>query len=142
MKLINRSNFISIVCVSFTLIVSGKLLLEKITGFTDRYYTENIFACLAISVLATGILSLHYYLQRFPFIPVVIGQYLLLIGVIFAAIWIGGHFTDNAPSAYRDMFVSVTIPYVLGAIVYYISFFLQIKRANEIISRVNGDGSV
>ncbi len=136
MKLINRSNFISIVCVSFTLIVSGKLLLEKITGFTDRYYTENIFACLAISVLATGILSLHYYLQRFPFIPVVIGQYLLLIGVIFAAIWIGGHFTEYAPSAYKDMFVSVTIPYVLGAIVYYISFFMQIRRANEIISNL------
>ncbi len=132
MKIINRNNFISIVCISFTLIVSGKLLLEKSMGFIDRNYTENIFTCLAISVLATGILSLHYYLQRFPFIPVVIGQYLLLIGVVFASIWIAGHFTENAPSAYRDMFVSVTIPYVLGAIVYYISFFLQIKRANEV----------
>ena len=89
--------------------------------------------CLGISVLATAILSLHYYLQQLPFVPVVVGQYLLLIGVIFGGIWIGGHFTENAPSAYRDMFISVTIPYVIGAIVYYVSFFMQIKKANEVL---------
>lgn len=134
MKLINKHNFISIVCITFTLVVCGKLLLEKSTGFIDRYYTENIFTCLGISVLATFVLSLHYYLQRFPFIPVVIGQYLALIGFVFLCIWIMGHFTENAPSAYKDMFVSVTIPYVAGAIVYYISFFRQIKKANEVFS--------
>ena len=134
MKLINKHNFISIVCITFTLVVCGKLLLEKGTGFIDRYYTENIFTCLGISVLATFVLSLHYYLQRFPFIPVVIGQYLALIGFVFLCIWIMGHFTENAPSAYKDMFVSVTIPYVAGAIVYYISFFRQIKKANEVFS--------
>ncbi len=139
MKLINKHNFISIVCITFTLVVCGKLLLEKSTGFIDRYYTENIFTCLAISVLATFILSLHYYLQRFPFIPVVIGQYLALIGFVFLCIWIMGHFTENAPSAYKDMFVSVTIPYVAGAIVYYISFFRQIKRANEVFSNLESD---
>ena len=132
MKLINKHNFIPIVCITFTLIVCGKLLYEKCIGFTDRFYTENIFTCLAISILATFVLSIHYYLQRFPFIPVVIGQYLVLIGIVFLAIWILGHFTENAPSAYWDMFVSVTIPYVVGAIVYYISFFRQIKRANEV----------
>ena len=122
MKLINKHNFISIVCITFTLIVCGKLLLEKSTGFIDRYYTENIFTCLGISVLATFVLSLHYYLQRFPFIPVAIGQYLALIGFVFLCIWIAGYFTENAPSAYKDMFVSVTIPYVAGAIVYYMNY--------------------
>ncbi len=136
MKIINRNNFISIVCVSFTLIVCGKLLWEKSLGFVDKNYTENIFMCLGISILATAVLALHYYLQHLPFIPVVIGQYLLLIGVIFGGIWIAGNFTDNAPSAYRDMFVSVTIPYVIGAVVYYISFFSQIKRANDVLSNL------
>lgn len=137
MKLINKNNFISIVCVTFTLIVCGKLILEKITGFVDKNYTENIFTCLGISILATFILSLHYYLQRFPFIPVVIGQYLALISFIFLCIWISGHFTENSPSAYHDMFVSVTIPYVIGAVVYYISFFLEIKKANEVFQKLS-----
>ena len=115
MKIIDRHNFLSVVCVSFTLIVCGKLLFEKMTGFTDKFYTENIFTCLLICVLATFVLSMHYYLQRFPFIPVVIGQYLFVIGVIFAMIRLASNFTDMAPSAYKDMFISVTIPYVIGA---------------------------
>ena len=135
MKLINKNNFISIVCISFTLIVCGKLLLEKSTGFVDRYYTENIFTCLGISVLATFVLSLHYYLQRLPFIPVMIGQYIALIGFVFLCIWVMGHFTYQAPSAYRDMFISVTIPYLIGAVVYYVSYFWQIKKANEFFSK-------
>ncbi len=137
MKIIDRHNFISVVCISFTLIVCGKLLFEKMTGFTDRFYTENIFTCLGICVLATFILSMHYYLQRFPFIPVVIGQYVFLIGVIFVAIWFASKFTDMAPSAYKDMFISVTIPYVIGAAAYYISYFLQIKKANDILSKLD-----
>ncbi len=136
MKIINRNNFISIVCVSFTLIVCGKLLMEKSTGFVDQYYTENIFTILAVSILATGILSLHYYLQRFPFLPVMIGQYLLLIGIVFTVIYIAGQYTENAPSAYRDMFFSVTIPYVIGAVIYYISYFYQIKKANQVFSEL------
>lgn len=137
MKLINKNNFIPIVCVTFTLIVCGKLILEKITGYVDKNYTENIFTCLGISILATFILSLHYYLQRFPFIPVAIGQYLALIGFVFLGIWLLGHFTEMSPSAYHDMFVSVTIPYVIGAIVYYISFFMEIKKANEVFQKLN-----
>lgn len=137
MKLIDRKNFISIVCISFTLIVCGKLLLEKIVGFTDRYYTENIFTCLGFSVIITLILSLHYYLQRFPFIPVFIGQYLATIGIVFLTIWITGHFIENAPTAYKDMFISVTIPFLTGAVIYYISFFRQIKNANKMIEMLS-----
>ena len=137
MKLINRKNFISIVCISFTLIVCGKLLLEKMTGFTDRFYTENIFTCLAFSIIITFILSLHFYLQRFPFIPVFIGQYAVTIGIVCLAIFVGQHFTDFAPSAYRDMIVSVTIPFLIGAVVYYISFFAEIKKANKMLEEMN-----
>ena len=137
MKLINRKNFISIVCISFTLIVCGKLLLEKMTGFTDRFYTENIFTCLAFSVIITFILSLHFYLQRFPFIPVFIGQYAVTIGIVCLAIFIGQKFTDFAPTAYRDMIISVTVPFLFGAVVYYISFFAEIKKANKMIEEMN-----
>lgn len=137
MKLINRKNFISIVCISFTLIVCGKLIYEKLLNFTDRYYTQNIFLCLVFSVLITLILSLHFYLQKYPFIPVLIGQYVLTIGITFLTIWVAHFFTDEAPSAYMDMFTSVTVPFVAGAIVYYIAFFAKIKKANKILENLS-----
>ena len=137
MKLINRKNFISIVCIGFTLLVCGKLLLEKAMGFTDQYYTENIFLCLGFSVLITFILSLHFYLQKYPFIPVFIGQYVVTIGIVFLCIWIAGFFTDEAPTAYRDMFISITVPFLVGAGVYYLVFFRQIRKANKLLEELN-----
>ncbi len=133
MKLINRNNFFSIVCISFTILVCSKLLLEKMTGFTDRFYTENIFACLGGSFLITFLLSLHYYLQKYPFIPVLLGQYAAAVGAAFLLVWIDGHFSEHSPNAYRDIFFSVTIPFVVGAAVYYLYFFHQIKKANKMI---------
>ena len=136
MKLINKRNFVSIVCIFFTLITCGKLLLEKAYGFTDKYYTDNIFTILEFSVLITLILSLHFYLQKFPFLLVLIAQYALTVGIVFLAIFIHGQFSENAPTAYWDMFVSITIPFFVGALVYYICFFAQIKKANRILEEL------
>ena len=139
MKLINKRNFISIVCIFFTLITCGKLLYERALNFTDRYYTDNIFTILGFSVLITIILSLHFYLQKYPFWLVVIAQYALTVGIVFLAIFIHGRFSTNAPTAYWDMFVSITIPFIFGALVYYICFFMQIKRANKVLEKLNSE---
>ena len=135
MKLITRKNFISIVCISFTLIVCGKLLLEAAMDFTDIYYTQNIFLCLGFSVLITVILSIHYYLRQFPFIPVFLGQYVVTVGIVFLGIWIAGFFTDEAPTAYKDMFISITIPFFAGALIYYLTLFLIANFLNPFFYR-------
>ena len=139
MKLINKRNFVSIVCIFFTLITCGKLLYERALNFTDRYYTDNIFTILGFSFLITLILSLHFYLQKFPFWLVIIAQYALTVGIVFLAIFIHGRFSTNAPTAYWDMFVSITIPFFIGALVYYICFFVQIKRANKVLEKLNSE---
>ena len=139
MKLINKRNFVSIVCIFFTLITCGKLLYERALNFTDRYYTDNIFTILGFSVLITLILSLHFYLQKFPFWLVIIAQYALTVWIVFLAIFIHGRFSINAPTAYWDMFVSITIPFIFGALVYYICFFIQIKRANKVLEKLNSE---
>ena len=139
MKIINKRNFISIVCIFFTLITCGILLYERALNFTDRYYTDNIFTILGFSVLITLILSLHFYLQKFPFWLVIIAQYALTVGIVFLAIFIHGRFSTNAPTAYWDMFVSITIPFFIGALVYYICFFVQIKRANKVLEKLNSE---
>ena len=139
MKLINKRNYVSIVCIFFTLITCGKLLYERALNFTDRYYTDNIFTILGFSVLITLILSLHFYLQKFPFWLVIIAQYALTVGIVFLAIFIHGRFSTNAPTAYWDMFVSITIPFIFGALVYYICFFIQIKRANKVLEKLNSE---
>ena len=139
MKLINKENFISIVRISFTLLVCGKLLIEKSMGFTDIHYTENIFTCLFFSIIITAVLALHYFLQRFPLIPVLIVQYLSVIGVTAGFVKIADIIGDTSTNAMWQMMLSVTVPFVVSAIVYYIAYFWQIKKANDIIAELNRD---
>lgn len=136
MKLINKHNFISIVCVSFTLIVCGKLLLEKIMGFTDKYYTENIFTCLCFSVIITLVLALHSYLQRFPLIPVLIGQYVVVLVAVVGFVSLADIIAGIETNAIWQMILSVTIPFIISAFVYYIAFFRQVKKANSILAEL------
>ncbi|MBQ6569781.1 MAG: hypothetical protein IJL87_05955 [Clostridia bacterium] len=36
-----------------------------------------------------------------------------------------------------QMMLSVTVPYVISAVIYYVSFFRQVKKANIILSELS-----
>ncbi len=55
----------------------------------------------------------------------------LVLGCVFLADRLG--LTEITKSGYLDLFFSVTVPYVIGAIVYYVSFFQEIRKANRMI---------
>lgn len=131
--MIDRHNFGAIVSSVFTCLLIGKIILESIMGYRDVYYVENILTLFVITVLATFILSMHQYLSNVPTLLVMLFQYVVLIGGVMGAIWIETHFVDIHPDAYKDMFWSVTVPYVVLAGVYYISFFRNVKKANALL---------
>lgn len=139
--MIDRHNFWSIVSGVFTCLLIGKIILESISGWRDAYYVENILTMFIITAAATLFLSMHKYLQKVPILLVIILQYVCLIGGVMGAIWTAGRFMDVNPSGFRDMFWSVTIPYVVLAGVYYISFFREVKKANALLSEMNQEKS-
>ncbi len=131
--MIDRHNFVSIVSSVFTFLLIGKIIIESIMGYRDVYYVENILTLFVITVAATFILSMHQYLPNVPILLVMLLQYAVLIGGVMGAIWIETHFVDIHPDAYKDMFWSVTVPYVVLAGIYYISFFRNVKEANALL---------
>lgn len=137
--MIDRHNFWSIVSGVFTCLLLGKLILESAMGIRDAYYVENIFSLFVIIVVATAILSMHKYLLKAPVLLVMLLQYLALISSVMGGIWLLSHFTEMHESSYRDMFYCVSIPYIVLAGIYYISFFLEVKKANKLLAELNGD---
>ena len=131
--MIDKHNFVSVVCSVFTCLLIGKIILESIMGYRDENYVENILTLFVITIAATFILSMHKYLSNVPILLVMLLQYVVLIGSVMGAIWIESHFADMHPDAYKDMFWSVTAPYVVLAGVYYISFFGKVKKANALL---------
>lgn len=140
MRLINKENFFPIVCTCYTIISLSKILMESMLGYQDPYYVENFITIFIISLVATLVLSLHYYLQNVPITLVILGQYIFLVGIIMLGLWIESHIREVAATGYRDLFYSFTIPYVIGAMVYYISVFLQTRKANQILEEIKKNG--
>ena len=136
MKIINRQNFWSVVCIVFTLLLLSKILLELVLRGDFGSYQVNILIMFVLSLLATFVLSQYYRFQQYPLLVVILGQYIVLIAIVMFITWIGGRFNELHKNAYRDMFLSFTIPYIVGVIIYYAAVFHEIKSANQALKEI------
>ena len=82
---------------------------------------------------------MHHYLQRFPLIPVLIGQYLAMLTATVVLVLIMDKLSGTDTNAMWQMILSMTIPYIIGAVYYYISFFRQVKKTNSILRELSSD---
>ncbi len=138
MKMINRQNFFPIVCVVFTFLVMGKVVLEAIVQKLFGGYQENILMMFLLSLLATFVLSQHYRFQKLPLLLVIAIQYGVLISVVMLITWLGSFVEPIHEDGYWDMFRSFTVPYVIGAVIYYISLFCEVRNANKTLMEIKG----
>lgn len=136
MKLINKKNFFPTVCTVFTVLMIGKVLLEAVFQGVFGGYQENVLMMFFFSLLGTFVLSQHYRFQNLPLLAVIGVQYLLLVSVVLGVTWLGSFVEPIHEEGYRDMFLSFSIPYGIAAIVYYISLFYEVRRANRILDEV------
>lgn len=136
MKLINKSNFFSTVCEVYALLSIGKIVLEAVTQGKWGNDQMNFILMFVISLGATFVLSQYYRLVRFPLTLVILGQYLLILGALMLFLWVYSCFGILGRHAYRDMFLSFTIPYIILAGGYYLNLFKEIKKANEILEEL------
>ncbi len=136
MKIINKKNFFPTVCMIYTVLSLSKILFEWLVLGDLGSVQINFLEMFVVTMLATFALSQHYRLQKLPFVVMLIVQYVAIIAIVMLEIWFWGFFTELHPNAYRDMLVSVTVPYIIGAIAYYLKLFREVKRANEILAEI------
>ena len=136
MKLVNRKNVISGICVTYT-VISILLTIINILIEGEMNSTQlNIFTCLLLSILGVGVLSQHYRLERFSPLAMVIIQYLAAVAVILISLKAASYFTYVHPGGYRDMVISFSVPYFIGAVIYYISLMLEVRKQNRILEKI------
>lgn len=136
MKIINKQNFFPTVCTVYTLLVLIKILGEYfVQGLWENYQT-NLLIMFVLSILAVFVLSQHYRFQKYPLVVVIVVQYLVLISGVMLFTWISGFFTPLHENAYRDMFLSFSIPYAIGVVVYYVALFHEVKSVNRILRQI------
>lgn len=141
MKIIHKSNFFSTVCVVFTLLVLGKLVLEYIVQGAWGNYQGNLLVMFVLSTVVTFVLSQYYRFQKYPLLAVMIVQYLVLIGGVMLFTWISGFFAPLHEDGYRDMFLSFSIPYAIGVVVYYMALFHEVRKVNGVLRKIRADAA-
>lgn len=136
MKIIDRQNFIGIGSTIFTMLVLSKILLEFLASGEFGKYQGNLLTMFVLSFLATFVLSQHYRFEKYPLLLVIIGQYVLLSGGVMLFTWWGGRFEPIHEHGYRDMFLSFSIPYLIGVVIYYAAVFHEIRHANDMLKKI------
>ncbi len=134
--MITRKNYFPSVCVVFTILTLFKIISETIAGKTDDFYVANLISIFVICCVATVILSIHQFLPNVPLLFIMVGQYVLLMVFIMSALYLTSFWSPVSENGYFDMFVSVSIPYMIIAAIYYINYFYEIKKANKAIQEI------
>lgn len=136
MKLINKKNIIPIICITYTCVSVILTIFEIISKKEINETQFNMFLFLILSILAIGVLSQYYRLERFSPLAVIVFQYLITITLIIISLCIASCFIDIHPNGYRDMIFSFSIPYFIGTIIYYVCLKKEIKRQNQLINNI------
>ena len=126
--------FIS-VCITFTLLTILNSVLTEMIGYESIPISNNYLMLLWCSIGTITLFS-HKLLSRWSPLTVIITQYLIANGLVFLTIYISGLTGDNHPDAYRDGFRSFTIPYIIGAIIYYGYLYYEAKKQNNLLQAV------
>ena len=137
MKENKLSSFFSGVCIFFTILLFSKFILEYFMDPATLDNTRNnIVYMFLFCVLSLFILEQHKRFDHLPMVLVLILQYLVALAVVMLLVWFSGRYEELSKHAYRDVFLSFTIPYIIGAAWYYISLIYEARRANTMLDHV------
>ena len=136
MELINKKNFIPILGVSYTVISLAVMVIETVTyrKLDAKHY--NFIALFLFCLIGMTILSQHKRLDRFSMPAVILIQYLAGLGFVILYTWLTGLWEPLHPDGYRDMAVSFTALYLIGAAIYYINLKRMVSKQNQDIQLI------
>ena len=124
MRLITRKNFFSIFCMVFTIFTLGGNFLEILLRRSLIF--SAVFALIGIAVL-----SQSYRLDGLSPLRAGILLYLITLACVLGIVWLYGCFLPLHPDAFRDIFFSFSIPWLLFALFY----FRRLKRETNRMDR-------
>lgn len=136
MKLINKKNIIPIICITYTAVSISLTIYEIIVKAEMNPTQLNIFLFLILSILGVGILSQHYRFERFSPLAMIIIQYIIAVSVILISLRIASFFVDIHPDGYKDMTLSFSVPYFIGAVIYYVCLRWEVKKQNKLLNHI------
>ena len=129
-----RNEILLTICVSYTIISACGAIVNMLMGAeTSNLNTLSILVFTSIAVL---ILYMHQLFERISPLLMIVIQYVIALGLVMLYVFLVGLVEPVAERGYRDIFISFTVPYVIGAVVYYISVFKQARQQDALLQEI------
>lgn len=134
MNKMSVTEILTTICVSYTIISIVAALINLMTG--SQADNLNTIAMLLFTSIAVFVLSLHNMFDNLSPLLMIIIQYVVALGLVMISVFLIGLISPVSEGGYKDIFISFTIPYIIGAFVYYVSVFHQAKCQNDLLQEI------
>lgn len=135
-KRINQiKEMVCVICVSYTIISIVSATLNALAGTqTNNFNTVMMLVFTSISVC---VLYMYKLFSAWSPLLVITLQYVLATGLAFFVVFLCSLVDEISPNGYRDLFLSFTALYILGAIVFYVWTYLDVKKMNKLLEDIH-----
>lgn len=121
-------------CCSYTIISVIGAIINIISGYQTN--NANVLMMFIFCNIAVFVLSIHKLFEAFSPLAMIIIQYILALVLIFLVIFIASFIEPVSPRGWFEFFRSFTIPYIIGAALYYYKVFKETKEQDEMIKEI------
>ena len=126
-----------VICVSYTILSMVAAIVNTIAG--TQTSNANAIMMLILTTISVSVLYLYQLLDRFSPIFTITLQYLIALVLAGIALFTWNLFDEISRNGYLDFFVSFTVFYTIGAVVFYVMTYLETKKMNELLQDIQAD---
>ncbi len=124
------------ICISYTILSMINVIIDLLRGRASGSHYNSI-AMLLLCTIAVLVLSIHHLFDEWSPVLMIIIQYVIAMGLVLLLVFISSFFTEVSEGGYKDIIISFTVPYMIGAFIYYSSVFRSAKRQDRLIQEIN-----
>lgn len=126
-----------VICVSYTVLSMVAAIVNTIAG--TQASNANTVMMLILTTISVSVLYLYQLLDRFSPIFTITLQYLIALVLAGIALFTWNLFDEISRNGYLDFFVSFTVFYTIGAVVFHVMTYLETKKMNELLQDIQAD---
>ena len=126
-----------VICVSYTILSMVAAIVNTIAG--TQTSNANAIMMLILTTISVSVLYLSQLLDRFSPLFTITLQYLVALMLAGIALFIWNLFDEISGNGYLDFFVSFTVFYAIGAVIFYVMTYLETKKMNELLQDIQAD---
>ena len=136
MKILKGIEIPICICISYTIISVAVAILNLALGY-EQTHNLNAIAMFLWTSIAVLVLSIHHWFDEWLPLAMIVVQYVIAMGLVLLVTFVLARIDGISEGGYIDAVRSFTIPYIIGALVYYISLFRAAGRQDKIIQEIN-----